>query len=269
MSHISFSELKEWTDCPWKHKLKYIDRIEKFKGNEYTAFGTALHTVCEMIVTNNDKQAFDWSSYDAKGHFEKEFLLGLQNLKSADPSFAFNVGLVKDMRSQGQHITQYILPALEKRFGKFKLIGVEEKLFESMKDIPTNFKGFIDLIIFTPSDNKYHVIDWKSCGWGWDSKKKTDKMITYQLTLYKHFWCQKHNKEYQDVITHFALLKRTAKKDHVEIFKVSNGPRKINNALKLLNKALYNISNKQYIKNRLSCYGKYGVCKFFNTKHCT
>ena len=50
MSHISFSELKEWTTCPWKHKLNYIDKIKEFKGNEHTAFGTAVHSVCEIIV---------------------------------------------------------------------------------------------------------------------------------------------------------------------------------------------------------------------------
>ena len=74
MSHISFSELKEWTDCPWKHKLKYINKIAEFKGNEYTAFGTALHSVCETMSLNNDKNSFDWSTYDAKKHFESEFL---------------------------------------------------------------------------------------------------------------------------------------------------------------------------------------------------
>ena len=29
---------------------------------------------------------------------------------------------------------------------------------------------------------KYHI-DWKTCSWGWDSRKKSDKMIT-TLTLY-------------------------------------------------------------------------------------
>ena len=36
MSHISFSELKCWNDCAFKHKLMYIDRLKVFKGNEYS-----------------------------------------------------------------------------------------------------------------------------------------------------------------------------------------------------------------------------------------
>ncbi len=71
----------------------------------------------------------------------------------------------------------------------------------------------------------------------------------------------------KDVETHFALLKRTAKKNHVEFFRVTSGPRKTDNALKLLNTALYNIKNKRYIKNKLSCTGGYG-CKFYKTEHC-
>jgi pantothenate kinase len=71
----------------------------------------------------------------------------------------------------------------------------------------------------------------------------------------------------KDVETHFALLKRTAKKNRVEFFRVTSGPRKTENALKLLNTALYNIQNKRYIKNKLSCTGGYG-CKFYNTEHC-
>ena len=50
MAHISYSELKVWDECPYKHKLVYIDEVKKFLGNEYTAFGTAMHHACEKVV---------------------------------------------------------------------------------------------------------------------------------------------------------------------------------------------------------------------------
>jgi ATP-dependent exoDNAse (exonuclease V) beta subunit len=65
------------------------------------------------------------------------------------------------------------------------MVPMEE--FEGYK-----FKGFVDLVIKTP-DDKYHIIDWKTCGWGWDSRKRSDPMVTYQLTLYKHYFAKKHN----------------------------------------------------------------------------
>ena len=47
MPHISYSELKDWSFCAWYHKLTRVDGIDGFKGNEYTAFGSAIHSVCE------------------------------------------------------------------------------------------------------------------------------------------------------------------------------------------------------------------------------
>ena len=128
------------------------------------------------------------------------------------------------------------------------------------------FKGFIDAIVKT-DDGKVHIFDWKTCSWGWNAKKRSEPMVTYQLTLYKHYFCQKMDVDPKDVETHFALLKRTASKNRVEFFRVTSGPRKTENALKLVDKALYNIKNKRYIKNRLSCTGGYG-CKFYKTEHC-
>jgi len=118
--------------------------------------------------------------------------------------------------------------------------------------------------VLKTKDGKYHVIDWKTCSWGWDARRKNDKMTTYQLTYYKYYFSKKHNVELDNIETHFALLKRTAKKNKVELFKVASGNKKIKNALKFLEKALYNISNKNFIKNRLSCR----YCEFYKTKHC-
>ena len=87
MSHISYSELKEWTTCAWKHKLNYIDKIKQFKGNEHTAFGSALHTVCEIIVHDNDQNK---KSEDLEQTFEKEFLQNLQKVKASTAEIEFS-----------------------------------------------------------------------------------------------------------------------------------------------------------------------------------
>ena len=95
--------------------------------------------------------------------------------------------------------------------------------------------------------------------------EKADKIINYQLTLYKVFWAKKHGIPLNMVETHFGLLKRTAKKNNTEIFRVTSGQIKVNNALTFLEKAVTNIKRKISIKNRLSC--KY--CDFYKTEHCT
>ena len=255
MNHISYSELKDWKFCAFYHKLTRVDKIDGFKGNEYTAFGTAMHSVCEKKLLQEEvDEAF----------FVKELK---KNISELDEDIKINKKLILDMVDQGKQIIPEIQSALDDYFEEYELMAVEMPLYEPIENEEEHsFKGYIDAVVSTP-DGKIHIFDWKTCSWGWDMKKKNDKIVTYQLTLYKHFSCQKMGIDPKNVETHFALLKRTAKKNRVEFFRVTSGLRKTENALKLLNTALYNIKNKRYIKNRLSCTGGYG-CKFYKTEHC-
>ncbi len=248
--HISFSELKIWNECAFKHKLTYIDGLRGFKGNEHTAFGTAMHYVCENV--------FDQKT-NLSTMFQQKFLEELTLLKK--DKVDLNKKLVSEMRVQGEKMLSYILPAVKETFESFEVFSVEEDLYLPIQN-NKKFKGYIDLVL--KIDDAYHIIDWKTCSWGWDMKRRTDRMTTYQLTLYKHFFAKKHNIEPSKIETHFALLKRTAKKDNVEIFRVTSGSKKTENALKLLDKALYNMDKNVFVKNRLSCRR----CEFYKTEHC-
>ena len=253
MPHISYSELKDWVHCAFYHKLTRVDGIDGFTGNEYTAFGSAIHSVCEKKLLQEEI---------AENFFVEELK---KNIAALDDEIDNKI--VHEMMKQGNAIIPEIEDALNDYFEEYEVLAVEMPLMEMIEgEEDYKFKGFIDAVVATP-DGKVHIFDWKTCSWGWDSKKKNDKMVTYQLTLYKHFFCQKMEIDPKDVETHFALLKRTAKKNRVEFFRVTSGSIKTNNALKTLNMALYNIKNKRYIKNRLSGTAGYG-CKFYKTEHC-
>ena len=251
--HISFSELKNWNTCAFYHKLVHIDKLAGFKGNEYTAFGTAIHTICEKMLLRETVSP-------------QLFIDELRNnVASLDDDVEINKKLVVDMATQGKNIMPEIEDAVEDYFGEdYEVVSTEEQLFEPITEYDDyNFKGFIDAVIKT-SDGKIHIVDWKSCSWGWDAKKRSDKMITYQLTLYKKYFCQKHNIDPNNVETYFGLLKRTPKKNNVEIFRVTSGNKKTENALKSLNNFVYNVEKGLYFKNRLSCR----YCSFYKTEHC-
>ena len=252
MSHISYSELKDWAFCAFYHKLTRIDKLSGFKGNAFTAFGTAIHNVCEKKLLQEDIN---------EDYFIQQFEECINKL---DDDVEVDERLVGQMRSQGKEIIPEIEDALNEYFEEYEVLSVELPLYESIDGHEDYmFKGYIDAIVKT-SDNKVHIFDWKTCSWGWDARRRSDKMVTYQLTLYKHFFAQKMDIDPKDIETHFALLKRTAKKNRVELFRVTSGPRKTENALNMLHKALYNIKNRRYIKNRLSCNN----CNFRHTKHC-
>lgn len=252
MAHISFSELKNWNFCPFYHKLTYIDKLKGFTGNEYTAFGTAIHDIAEKKILQE--------KFEPEEMFVKRFEECLQEL---DKDLVYREDPEK-MAIQALGIIPEIEPAIKEYFSDgYEVISTEEPIMEPIDGYDYNFKGYIDAAVKTP-DGKYHIIDWKSCSWGWDARRRSDPMVTYQLTFYKIFFAKKHGIELSQIETHFALLKRTAKKNRVEFFRVTSGNKKQSNAMELLKKAIYNIKKKNFIKDKRSC----AKCEFCKTPEC-
>ena len=254
--YISFSQLRNWAKCPFYHKLSNIDKVDgAFSGNIYTAFGSALHETIENHLENT-------ISDDELGeYFQTSFLNERQSLDHEIEDDHFDQFL-----SQGDRLVKKYKKHLDSYFGNnYEIIKCEEEIYEDVTEYngnPFKFKGYIDLVVKT--GDTYHIIDWKSCSWGWDAKKKADKMVVYQLIYYKHYYALKHGIDPKNIECHFGLLKRTAKRNEIEIFKVTSGKRRIENAMKLLVQAIHNIDNKVYIKNRSSCHN----CEFKGTAHC-
>lgn len=247
--YISYSRYKMFSECGWRFRLVYKDKIPFYSSNEFTAFGTAVHATCENVLFGN-KQA------EPEKYFVEQFAVSRKEIEKP------NDELAEQMLSQGKTILPQVQGAVKDLFGDYEVVATEEELLEPISD-DLDFKGYIDMVLKTP-DGKYHILDWKTCSWGWNAQKKSSKLMTYQLTLYKKYFCQKHNILPENVETYFGLLKRTPKKNNVEIFRVTSGNKKTENALKSLNHFVYNVKKGLYFKNRLSCR----YCSFYKTEHC-
>lgn len=253
--HISFSELYVWNKCPFLHKKQYIEKVVPSDKSHYLSFGTSLHHICEHhIYEELDKQNEIFRKHLSDNINEQQIPITDKELD--------------EYCSQASKIFLNIMPVLLKTFGEgFKIIHAELPLYERIDFFDGEeyyFKGYIDLVI-EDAKGKVHLIDWKTTSWGWDLRKRTDKMTTYQLTLYKIFYAKKFNINPKDISLHFILLKRTAKPDNnVEVFTVPCGEIKMKNCKDFLNKALYNITKGVYIKNRNSC----GFCSIYKTDLC-
>jgi len=256
LPHISYSELKNWEQCPYKHKLVNIDKINNFTGNEYTAFGTALHSVCESLLTENKGKDVDEGEL-----FVQEFRKEIKKL-----DVELRKEMIISMFEQGAKIAPIVIPYVMEHFGNIEVFSVEEKLYEDIEGLDYKFKGFIDFV-FKTDDGKIHILDWKTCSWGWSRDQKSDKMLAYQLVLYKYFFAQKYEIDLDDIEVHFCLLKRTAKKNLVELFSTTSGKKRTDNALELMTRAIKTIKSKVHIKNKLACTKGYG-CEFYKTEHC-
>jgi len=251
--YISYSEIKLWNECSYKHHLKYIKGLEGFRGNLFTVFGSAMHSVCEQGLLD--------PKLDKSKHFVEEFEKGVAGLR--EKGVEIDASLYELMLTQYELIIATFEKELDSYFVNCEVISMEEELYETIDGMDLKFKGFIDLVVKT-EDGRYHILDWKSCGWGWDARKKADKLINYQLIFYKYFWSKKHGIPMDMIDVHFGLLKRTAKKNNTEIFKVTSGAVKIQNAMSLLQRAAFNIGKNFSIKNRTACKG----CDFYKTEHC-
>ena len=256
MPHISYSELKNWSECTWRHKLLYIDKLKRTQGNEHTSFGTAVHETVEQMLLGK--------IVDPYAHFNNKLTEELEKVGIAE-----DTELASEMRKQITGMFELVEPALDEYFsekGGWTLVATEQKLKESITESRIegyDFKGFIDLVLID-GDGHYHIIDWKTCSWGWNARKKNDILFARQLVLYKYYYAKKLGIKLRAVSTHFGLMKRTAKKNRVEIFRVTSGERKTKNSLDFLDKALYNITNGTHYKNKLSCR----YCPFAKTEHC-
>ena len=50
MSHISYSQLSMFNECPKHWQLNYIDKVNVFEPNIYLVFGSAMHTTLQTYL---------------------------------------------------------------------------------------------------------------------------------------------------------------------------------------------------------------------------
>lgn len=274
---VSFSAINQYDFCPFSYKLKYQDKIQKFKGNEYTSFGKSLHKVLEHLVVDKPFVSLE----DTNEFFLNAFLKEIRKLpdseknslleiisKEADPNTK-KYKVVSEMIEKGGKLCLEGYTDLFKKFPSFSVVSAEKKeeIEVSVNNIPNWFwKQYIDVVLETSKNEEtfHNIIDWKSCSWGWNSRKKSDKMVVYQLALYKHFYSVLNNIPVKNIKTFFGLLKRTAKKEYIEIFEVSTGPQRIKNALTKVEHFINNVEKNVFPKKRLKCEW----CDFNKTEYC-
>lgn len=265
--HISFSEIKDWKDCPYRHKLKYIDKIDMFSPSPYLDFGTAVHEGCETLLeakeVDREKLIKDIKDAWQEHGFDNPDWYSLQ------PGW-YKHKPVEEWCKWAENMWDEVMPFLDENFPGWEVQAAEEDLYEEIKDANLSFKGFIDAIIKVPkkrgTGHEYWIIDWKTAGpGGWRSDKKRDFKMQLQLILYKYYWANKHDISHKDIKCAFVTLGRGAKKGKVcNLVAVSAGPKTIAKGVKVMNNMITSVKKEMNLKNRNSCT----FCVYHNTPHC-
>lgn len=258
-AHVSFSELRDWQDCSYRHKLKYVKKIVKDDLSPILDFGTAVHAACERFLTTKTMDP------------EVAVIFLKESWKKNEDHPAFPIAELDSYIEQAKKILAEVPAFMEANFPGWECIDAEHALYEPVESHPHAFKGFIDCIIKVKTTKgkktteNIWLLDWKTASWGWQSKKKSDPNVTQQLTFYKNFWTKKVGVDPKNVKCGFIILKRTAKDGgRCELVKVSVGDVTTGRSLKVLRSMLTTVKKGIAIKNRSSCT----YCPYLNTEHC-
>jgi len=256
--HVSFSEVKTWKDCSYRHHLTHVKKIDFFKPSPVLEFGTAVHTSCEKYLLTREMDvklchdALDeaWAKHSGQEEFSEKSL--------------------KVAKAESEAILLEVPAFLDKEFPGWIAVDAEHALYESVEGHPHAFKGFIDGVIKCKGkkgEDLYWIVDWKTSANGWRREKRSDEMVKSQLALYKNYWHQKNpNVPFKDIRCAFAILKKSAKPgQHCELFSVSLGEVPIKKSLKVVSNMITSVKRGIALKNRDSCT----YCEYKGTEHCT
>ena len=262
--NISFSAIDTWRKCPFSFKLKYKDKIDIPGGSIHSAYGTSMHDTIKNVLNETIKDE------EIENHFKNSFKEEIKTIPKEKKEKIFQNKEEKEtlvsMTKLGPNLCRQAIAYLSEKYPGFEIVQAEQEFIEPIlidSKESYDFKGIIDLIFKMP-DNSFHILDWKNCSWGWKAEKKSSKWTTYQLTYYKHYFALQNNIDPNNIVCSFALIKRTAKKDNIEIFDVKVGPQKTKNALKVINNLIYTSEKNHFPKNRLSCT----YCDYHRTQWC-
>ena len=256
--HVSFSEVKLWKECSYRHNLAHVKKIDLSKPSPVLDFGTAVHASCEQyLLTRGMKIEIAYE------HMEKAWA-------SHEGNPDFTPASLEKAKSDASLILAEVPKFLDDTFPEWEVVDAEHQLYEAVENHPHAFKGFIDGVIKAKGKRGeilYWILDRKTTIRGWMREKRSDEMVKAQLALYKNYWCQKNPEiPFKNVRCGFVLLKKSAKLgEHCELFSVSMGDVPVKRSLKVVSNMLTSVKRGVAIKNRNACMW----CEYKNTEHCT
>lgn len=257
--HISFSEIKTWSECSFRHYLAYVKKVDMFVPNVHVSFGTAVHNTIENFLKTKQMD-----SNIARDYLEKYLEDNSENEK-------FKKYDVSKEMEKINSILEDVPKFLDENFENWEYVNAEEALMESLERLVEShkeikFKGYIDCVIAVPGkkDKKmYWLIDWKTASRPWDRYKIEDAKL--QLVLYKKFWSEKHGIDMKDIRCGFVTLIKSAKSgSHCRLIPVSVGDTSAGKSLTVIDNFLSSVKDGMKIKNRSACRW----CDFKDTEHC-
>ncbi len=170
--------------------------------NYYAVAGTMLHHVIENYMTVDDNTSDNKDRMSLENIIYNELSNTIDMLKAEPNNVASNLVIIQTILNGIDNISLWmfsVVKLFETQFNEFKIGkdieyyngGFEVEIYEPIKGLDINFKGFVDFIFLDKLTNTYYIWDFKVSKKFWDKKKKTDLVKISQTAYYKYFLTQK------------------------------------------------------------------------------
>jgi hypothetical protein len=204
-----------WANCGHAWKLKYIDGHKIDDTSINTVFGTAIHEVVQdwLDTLYNKSETVAKTVYLHDVFKDKLLALFKENTTTdamGEKVFLSDKKTLMEFYEQGCQILTYVQQNYKKIFptSNVKLFGIEYELNAEVRP-NVQYIGYIDIVTYNELTGKYVLYDLKTSRAGWDQKTKSDPNKVGQLLLYKTFFAQQENVDFDDISVEFIILKRT------------------------------------------------------------
>ena len=210
MNRISYSQLSMFSDCPFKWKLNYVDKLSISDSNIFLIFGTAMHEVIQNYL--NVMYEFTTKRADQ---------LNLEQILQDNMIKRFNIDKetygkdpctkedLKEFFQNGCDILDFFKKHRSDYFSKrgYELIGCEVPVqFGLQKDL--TWVGYLDIVIKDTVRDVIVIYDIKTSTMGWNKWMKADENKTQQLLLYKQFYSKMYNHPIDKIEVEYFIVKR-------------------------------------------------------------
>ncbi len=282
--NISYSQLSMYTQCPKKWALQYRDGHKIREQSIHMTFGTALHETLQMYLdVMYNQSAVKADELDLETDFETRLRdCYAEAYKQNKGEHFTDAQTLREFYSDGVEIIKYLKSNRRKYFSKrgWWLVGCEIPIVLAPNPhLPrVKYMGFLDVVMYNETTNKFIIIDIKTSTRGWNNKAKKDKSKQHQLVLYKKFFAQQYNVPIDDIDIEFFIVKRKLyeSQDYVikriQQFRPPSGKTSINRATRSLNEFLDNcFTSEGYNEKDMPALTNNNCkwCPYFKTHLCS
>ena len=281
---ISYSQLSMYTECPKKWSLQYKEGHKQFTSSIHTVFGTALHeTLQTYITTMYEKSGAEADRLNTSEMLEENLReeYKVQYKKNNNQHF-LEPSELREFYEDGIEIIREFAKHRGKYFSKrgWYLVGCEIPIMlkPSYNHPNLYFQGFLDVVMYNETTNRFLIMDIKTSKSGWFKEQKKDELKQFQLILYKKFFAEQYGVPIDTIDIEFFIVKRKLYESEdfiirrVQQFKPPAGKIKLNKATQTLNKFITEVFDKEGYKDidhQPTPHKNCGWCQFYKTHLCS